>query len=224
MTLRKIRKEVSGAVRNKQRTRGKLLDCIGKILEEETFSGLTITTVYKKAKLNPKLVYLYFNDFDHLVETFISQRLQVFQSTMKERMESVTLRSQSDVLDMILLQVEDLYQDAPLKKLLHWALVEKRKKTLKALTHSFSEHFAQLFDRFTEVLPVDERQSMVAILDLLVSGSLFLFVHAAEGARFLTLDISDEGDRQRMYQAIRCMVARAGADTLMAIRKKGVVA
>ncbi|TDS13761.1 TetR/AcrR family transcriptional regulator [Sphingobacterium paludis] len=224
MSLKKVRKEVSGTVRNKQRTRGKLLECIGKILEEETFSGLTITAVYKKSRLNPKLVYLYFNDFDHLVETFVSQRLQAFHSRAKLRMELVCLDSQPDVLDAILQQVEELYTDEPLKRLLHWSLVEKRKKNLKMLTQSFSSYLNELFGHFTKALPAAERQSIIATLDLLVSGTLFLFVYAAEGARFLTLDISNEHDRLRLYNAVKRMVFSACDGQLVSMSKKGIVA
>ncbi|KGE14344.1 TetR/AcrR family transcriptional regulator [Sphingobacterium deserti] len=224
MALKRERKEVNGAVRNKQRTRGRLLACIGMILEEETYSGLSITAVFRKSKLNPKLVYLYFKDFEHLVESFVSQRLDLLRAKMESTIKVGSLANQEDVLDIILLQVDELYSDRTLKRLLHWGLVEKRQKFLKTLLRAYSGYLSTLFNYFTAALPLRQRKSMIATLDLLISGTLFLFVHAAEGSQFLTLDVSRSVDRDRLYQTIRRIVCSSDNYALRSNPKRGIVA
>ena len=224
MKLKKERKEVSGAVRNKQRTRGRLLACIGMILEEETYSGLTITAVFRKSRLNPKLVYLYFKDFEHLVESFVNQRLDMFRAKMDSVIEVGSLAGQQEVLEIILQQVDALYSDETLKKLLHWALVEKRKKFLKTFLNAYSEYLSELFRYCTASLPLVQRKSMIATLDLLISGALFLFVHAAEGSRFLTMDVSQKVDRDRLYLTIKRLIIHADDQVLSSSSKTDIFA
>jgi len=224
MTLKKERKEVNGVVRNRQRTKGRLLACIGLLLEEDTYAGLSITAVYRRSKLNPKLVYLYFKDFEHLVESFVEERLNLYRAKMEATINVSSLANQGDVLDVILGQVDDLYADRTLKRLLHWGLVEKRKRFLKALLKAYSTYFSTLFNHFTKALPVGQRKSMIATLDLLLSGMLFLFVHAAEGSQFLTLDVSRDVDRDRLFQTVRRIVCSSDHAALRRNAKRGVFA
>ena len=66
------RKVTDGPVRNKERTKENLISALGEILKKDGFSGLNISRVAEKAKVDRRLIYDYFGSLEGLVEEYLN--------------------------------------------------------------------------------------------------------------------------------------------------------
>src|SRR5690606_28110531 len=71
---KKTRKIVAGPIRDKERTKRRLIATVVKVLQKYTYAGLTITNIAKESGLNPQLIYLYFGNLDGLIEEYILEK------------------------------------------------------------------------------------------------------------------------------------------------------
>lgn len=207
MLFKKKIKEVSGSLRNKSRTRERIIVGIGQILEEDTFTGLSVTTVHKKLGVNPKLIYLYFENFDNLVNAFVQMRLAQLEIEAKAERSKYRVHEPDAMLEVILAQMEKFHEDGALKKLIHWSLAEKQHKLLKTFQESYMNHFRTLFRLFMRKKVMADRKRMVATLDVLLCGFFFLSMHSSTGGFFFGFNMSTETDRQRIFSKIRCILS-----------------
>lgn len=204
----KKRKEVAGPIRNKERTKTRLLDTIGQILAEETYSGLSISMICKKSGLNPKLVYLYFDGFDNLLETFLSRkleniRLQFLNETNQSKPDTHTER-----LEAVLSHLDNLQKDEVLKKMLHWAIVEKRNKYVKSLMAMYEQHFNTLLQNLLPKKSAAKSVELASLLAVVVSGLLYLSVHDNSSSSFLGLNVTKQEDQERISTTLRRIIQR----------------
>ena len=65
------RKVVQGPIRDKERTKQKLLNAVGKILKTEGYLGLKVSKISAVAGFDKKLIYTYFGSTDMVVYKFI---------------------------------------------------------------------------------------------------------------------------------------------------------
>src|ERR1700749_2997475 len=71
MLIHMIRKAVAGSIRNKERSKEKFLDAVGKILETKGYAGLKINDIAAKAGVDKKMIYTYFGGTDQLIDEYI---------------------------------------------------------------------------------------------------------------------------------------------------------
>ncbi|GHE39618.1 TetR/AcrR family transcriptional regulator [Sphingobacterium griseoflavum] len=219
---KKQRKEVSGPRRNKARTIERLLTGIGTILEEETFTGLSVTAIYKKLRVNPKLVYLYFDSFDKLVSAFVQRKLDAWELEVRMQQRKFAAEARSEVLDLMIVQLEKFQQDGALQKLIHWSLVEKQHKLLKTLQYSFVHYFRTLLRLFTRKLSTVERKRVAAALDIMLSGVLFLSFYNSDGRLFCGVQMVTDADRKRIYDTFRRIIlGEIQAEAAMKLKPQG---
>ncbi|WDF68380.1 TetR/AcrR family transcriptional regulator [Sphingobacterium oryzagri] len=204
----KKRKEVAGPIRNKERTKTRLLDTIGQILGEETYAGLSISMICKKSGLNPKLVYLYFGSFDNLLENFLSRKLEITRQQFLDEASHAKAKNTEDRLQSVLDHLDTLRKDEVLKKMLHWAIVEKRNKNVKSLMGMYEQHFNMLLE---DVLPKHagkESDAFASLLAVVVSGMLYLSIHDCETSSFIGLNMTKKEDQERVTTALRRIIER----------------
>lgn len=202
------RKEVAGPIRNKERTKNRLLDSIGQILAEETYSGLSISMICKKSGLNPKLVYLYFDGFDNLLESFLSRKLESVRVTFLEEAARLQKDEQGDILESIFIHLNNLQQDEILKKMLHWAIVEKKNKQVRMLMSMYDEHFKLLLESILPKKAGKDASEFASLLAVAISGMLYLSLHNASSSPFMGLNLTSEDDYGRLTNALRRMIER----------------
>lgn len=65
------RKVVKGPIRDKERTKKKLLAAVGKVLRVKGYSGLKVSRIATVAGFDKKLVYEYFGGVDKLIDEYI---------------------------------------------------------------------------------------------------------------------------------------------------------
>ena len=62
------------ATRNKEETKSKLVEAVGRIILREGFSSLGINTVAKEAGVDKVLIYRYFENLDGLLKTYVMSK------------------------------------------------------------------------------------------------------------------------------------------------------
>lgn len=67
-----MRKQVQGPIRNKQKTKEKILRAVGDILISKGFSHLKISNIAIEAHVDKKLIYEYFGNLDGLINVYLS--------------------------------------------------------------------------------------------------------------------------------------------------------
>ncbi|HIS34365.1 MAG TPA: TetR/AcrR family transcriptional regulator [Candidatus Avirikenella pullistercoris] len=59
--------------KDRENTEWRLLDAVGKIIEEEGFEGLKVNLVARKAGVSKMLIYRYFGSMDRLITAYVGQ-------------------------------------------------------------------------------------------------------------------------------------------------------
>ncbi|WP_222836515.1 TetR/AcrR family transcriptional regulator [Leadbetterella byssophila] len=67
----KQRKVHAGRQKNKERTKGRIIEAVGKVLENEGYANLNTVKIAKETGLDKKLIRAYFGDLEHLLEDYI---------------------------------------------------------------------------------------------------------------------------------------------------------
>ncbi|WP_028296167.1 TetR/AcrR family transcriptional regulator [Olivibacter sitiensis] len=204
------RKVYDGPIRNKERTKKKLLDAVGEILTEEGYVELGVNRVMKQAKLDKKLLYEYFGGIDGLITTYL--REQDYWLKYAERAKGVItgLPNQNikELTKSILKdQLDYLDDNREMQQIVRWQISEKT-EALQKICEEREAVGAKLFSLFEPNF--DGRNvDIEAEIAILVAGIYFLVLHAKVGnSLFCGIDLNEEDGKSRIHQALDNMVER----------------
>ena len=143
------RKIVQGPIRDKEKTKQKLLNAVGKILKTKGYSGLMVSKIAAVAGFDKKLIYEYFGSTDKLIDEYI--RSQDYWSRVDEKEIDVDLSDGGKELTkkVLLDQYESLRKNKELQKIIVWELSESR-LSLKKLFEQREEVGEGLFKNITD--------------------------------------------------------------------------
>ena len=215
------RKTVEGKFRNKQRTKQKLLAAVGKILRTKGHHALGVNKIAETAKVDKKLIYLYFGGVDKLVETYIKQQdywwqyeentTALIENNKKDFGEKLSTRLLTEQLDYF-------YHNKEMQKIILWEISEKN-RLMRQIADKREETGDQLFPLSDPVFkdsPVDFK----AIQAIQVAGIYYLVLHVmSNGSRFCGVDINNAIDRKRIAEAAEQIVKWSYAQAKKVRRK-----
>jgi AcrR family transcriptional regulator len=69
--MNKPRKKVTGEVRDREKTMLKLINAVGEIIKTEGYTALGVNNIARKAEVNKKLIYRYFDNVNSLIEIYV---------------------------------------------------------------------------------------------------------------------------------------------------------
>ncbi|KGE16009.1 TetR/AcrR family transcriptional regulator [Sphingobacterium deserti] len=208
--VKKLRKVVSGPIRDKEKTKRRLIATVGKVLQKYTYSGLTITNIAKESGLNPKLIYLYFGNLDGLIEEYIiekdfwSPKSRTQITELLEHPKPIGAEAMNEVFQ---LQFDAFLKDKAIQRIIHWEMGMKN-KLLRKVADDRENIGNQLLERidpsFNET-DIDIR----ATLALILGGIYYLTLHAKNnGSTIAGIDINEDEGRERIEQAIERLITR----------------
>ena len=204
----KLKKVPSGPVREKTRTINKLISSVGKVLQKNGYSGLTVGNIAKEAKVDKKLIYLYFGNVTTLIETFINQRDfwdRAEKGVLEETLNNSEPITQQQVTAFLLSQYERLYKDKLLQKMVLWELSEDLQvlgNVVGIREKISSELFKSLGEKF-ENDGIDVR----ALLALQIAGINHLVLDAKVSSNsFYGIDINTDEGKQRISNALKYLI------------------
>lgn len=204
----KSRKISSGPFRKKSRTMNKLILAVGEVIQEKGYSGLNISNISKKAGVDRKLVYTYFNSLDNLIETYIKQK-DYWSTKAKDTIEELSENPQrinADEISFLLRgQFESILSDKSLQKFIHWEIGEKNKilRKLSDNREDTGERLLRHLDSYFDPKDIDLR----AVLALQVGGLYYLALHAeTNGSTFCGIDITRDEGKERIKKALDILI------------------
>lgn len=196
------RKVVQGPIRDKEKTKQKLLAAVGKILRTKGYSGLKVSKIAAVAGFDKKLIYEYFGSTEKLIDEYI--RSQDYWSKMNQDNIHVDFSDGSKELSKvaILNQFEHIKKNKELQKIILWGLSES-KPILKKVADEREEMGEMLFTNIVDPHFKDKSTRYRAIAALLVSGAYYLNLYTAHNASiFCGIDLKSDEGRKEIEKAI----------------------
>lgn len=211
----KKRKRTSGLLRDKERTKQKMIQSVGKILLKKGYTGLNATAVSKEAGVDKSLVYSYFGSLDNLVETYILQRdflNAVAKDDLVVMLENTTAVPKEAIYGLLHNQLDTLLKDKVLQKIIHWELGEN--KTYLRNIADKREELGEAFFKVAEPTYDKANIDLRGILAVLISGVYYLVLHAkTNGSLFCGIDLNTPEGEQRIKDAITSIILMAHEKT-----------
>lgn len=207
----KNRKRTSGKLRDKERTKEKMIQAVGKVLLKKGYTGLNATTIAKEAGIDKSLVWTYFGSLDNLVEEYIDQR-DFWKFKAKESIENLTSVikevNEHDMAALLQFQYKALLEDEMLQRIMLWGISEK-KDFLRNLSNEREligeEIFKNIDPQFKDSI-IDIR----AILAIVLAGIYYLTLHGKTNTSlFCGIDLNTENGEQRINESISKIISMA---------------
>ncbi len=206
------RKISDGVFRNKERSKKKLLDAVGKILKTKGVSALKVNDIAAVAGLDKKLIYDYFGGTDKLIDEYIST--QDFWSNVKQEEAVPEFRDGGQAISkqLLLSQFDYVYKNRELQKIILWGLMENR-KSLKKLADNREKEGEVIFKNVCDPHFGAKAGRYRAITAMLVSGIYYLDIYATTNNNtFCGLDLKTEEGRKEVQEAISFIIDKAYSD------------
>lgn len=203
--MEKPRKRIAGAIRDKERTMLKLIAAVGEIIKSEGYTALGVNNIAKKAEVNKKLIYRYFdNNVNNLIETYV--KTKDYWIGLSGDMEKLMAESQIDngrpmVKTILKTHLSFFYTEEEMQKIVIWETSEKNKlmKEVGLKREAFGEEVFKLLLPHFDKTVIDFR----AIIALQVSGIIFMVLQAkASGNPFCGIDINNPIDMDRVLKSL----------------------
>lgn len=201
------RKVVDGPIRNKEKTKQKLLNAVGKILATKGYSELKVSKIATVAGLDKKLIYSYFGSTDKLIDEYIkSQDFWANVDDQEIMTSGFSDGGQEITTNMILQRYETLARNKEYQKIILWGISETR-PSLRKLADDREAVGNPLLDQVIDPLFKEKSKEYRAILAMLVSGAYYLNLHfAVNGSTFCGLDFNKEEDAKVLKDAIATII------------------
>lgn len=206
------RKSVAGNIRNRERSKEKFLDAVGKILRTKGHTALKITNIAATAGVDKKMIYTYFGGINGLIDDYI--RSQDYWSKMTiEEVEKIKPRlddgGKTFMEKMLLSQYDYVYKNKEAQKLLLWRLSESR-KSLKKLTDTQEENGEYIFKLMIDSYFDDRSEDFRAILAIMVSGLYYLNMYAEmNGSIFCGIDVNSLKGRDKIKSGVSFLLKQS---------------
>ncbi|SIS76421.1 transcriptional regulator, TetR family [Chryseobacterium piscicola] len=199
------RKVVQGPIRDKEKTKQKLLGAVGKILKTKGYSGLMVSKIAAVAGYDKKLIYEYFGSTDKLIDEYIKS--QDYWSNFSGENDVDLSDGGKKLSKMAMLsQFENLKKNKELQKILVWELSESR-PVLKKILEEREIIGEELFKNITDPHFGDDSRSYRAMTALMIAGIYHLNLYTAHnGSTFCGIDLKSESGRKEIEAAIEEMV------------------
>jgi AcrR family transcriptional regulator len=190
--------------RNKEDTKSRILQAVGKLLAESGFNSLGINAIAKEAGVDKVLIYRYFTDLPTLLQTFGREGNYLSGITIPPELENS--ESLADGLVNWLMYFQKELEERPItQEIIRWELVEGNEltKELRDIRRDVAtERLKFLSDKFG--LPEDK--DTVAIMSILGSAIIYLQLRSKISPTFSGLDFSTVEGWGRIDAAISTII------------------
>lgn len=204
----KERKVTSGLLRDKARTKARMVASVGKVIQKKGYAGLNLTNVATECGVDVKLIRNYFGNLDNLVEEYISQRdfwKHVAKDNINSMVSSPGIIGSEEITDLLQNQFNTLLKDKILQSIIHWELGEQNK-----LLRKIADQREMIGEKlFSKIEPSFKNAgvNIRAVLAILIGGVYYLSLHGKNnGSLFCGIDINTTNGEKQIDDAIRYLV------------------
>ena len=198
------RKKYKGEINDKERSKKKLINAVGKVLKSKGYVGLTATNIAKAAGLSRRLITIYFESVDDLVETYVRNKdywIAASGNTGQIIEENKGQDTKRIIESLLQNQLSYFYNNAEMQKLILWE-ISKKTKIMQEVCEDRERLGSKIFELTDKELKgkdIDIR----AVSALLVAGVYYMVLHAkSTDTLFCEIDINTPKGMDRIKNAI----------------------
>lgn len=194
-------------IRDKERTKGKILAAVGEIIEQHGIEKVGVNLVARTAGKNKLLIYRYFDSVDGLIQEYIKKSgLQVFasggQAINSDTNDSEVQISARDLSGLMLVMLHDIRNNKQMRNLLRWEM-----QSGKSL---LSDEHNQVTERILEkTRKLPGNQDLGALFAILTSGIYYLAIVSDQQDKIIDVDLHSEQGWKRIENVIERIIAGA---------------
>ncbi|NQX43166.1 TetR/AcrR family transcriptional regulator [Pedobacter steynii] len=209
-----IRKTTSGPIRDKERTKLKLLSAVGSILKKDGFTGLNVSNVAKKANVHRKLIYDYFGGMENLVKEYLNSK-DYFKVSLSQ-VDEIIEASKEDfgrqmAYTLLENQFDSLMENDEMRRIINWGLSENL-KPLVELNQERERLGEEFFSRITDDYFKDKDKNFRAIEGILVGAIYYITLQAKmSGETMCGIDVNTMEGKLEIKKALKQIVEWAYA-------------
>ncbi|WP_286779167.1 MULTISPECIES: TetR/AcrR family transcriptional regulator [Sphingobacterium] len=211
---KKERKVTSGPIRDKERTKARMIAAVGKVIQKKGYHALNGPNIALECGLNKALIWNYFGGLDQLVEAYLTQKdfWQIGDKGVLEQMitnpGSISI---SLIEELLKSQFNTFLKDKTKQKVIHWGLGEKT-KALKNIADRRELLGEELFKHVDSKFENSEND-LRATLAILVSSIYYLSLQAkSTGSTFCGIDVNNEAGKERIQKTMRKILEQTFSD------------
>ncbi|MFT3903250.1 MAG: TetR/AcrR family transcriptional regulator [Niabella sp.] len=188
--------------RNKEKTKQKLINAVGKVLRKEGFQGVGVNKVADTAGVGKKLIYDYFQDMNGLIKAYLNQ--VDFWNQKQEGLQDEALGhiSKDDIFSLLKDDFEYLNKSVEMQKIILWGISEKNKTINKLVEQreEFGEKVFAITDKDFKGSSVDFR----AVNAIFVGAIYYMVLHAkTNDATMCGIDFNTGEGRKRIFDTMK---------------------
>ncbi|MBB1642387.1 MULTISPECIES: TetR/AcrR family transcriptional regulator [Sphingobacterium] len=211
---KKERKVTSGPIRDKERTKARMIAAVGKVIQKKGYHALNGPNIALECGLNKALIWNYFGGLDQLVEAYLTQK-DFWQIGDKGVLEQMITNpgsiSVSLIEELLNSQFNTFLKDKTKQKVIHWGLGEKT-KALKNIADRRELLGEELFKHVDSKFENSEND-LRATLAILVSSIYYLSLQAkSTGSTFCGIDVNTEAGKERIQKTMRKILEQTFSD------------
>ncbi|WP_293306576.1 TetR/AcrR family transcriptional regulator [Pedobacter sp. UBA5917] len=202
------RKITDGPLRNKERTKQKLIDSLGIILTESGFAGLNVMQVAAKANVDRKLVYKYFGGLEGLVKEYLFTK--DYWRFSEEQTQYVIEQNKADAgqkmaYQLLIDQLDALMGSEEMRKIITWGISEDF-EPLKELNRQREEVGEKLFASVYDDHFKGKDKNLRAIEAILISGIYYLSLYSQNNGTFCGIDVKGEEGQAEIKKSLKQII------------------
>ena len=206
------KKSAGGRIRNKERSKKKFLEAVGKILKTKGHTALKINDIAAIAGVDKKMIYTYFEGMDGLMDEYI-QSQNCWEELTTPELGEINPKTDDGgkafIEEMLISQFDNAHDNREMQKLILWRLSEPRKSLIK-LTSQQEENREYLFKLMIDSHFRDYAQKFRSIIAVMLSGLYYLNMYASvNGSIFCGVDINCPADREKIKKAISFLLEKS---------------
>jgi len=203
------KKRYQGPSNDKERSMQKLIDAVGIIVKTKGYTGLTATNIAKAAGLSRRLITIYFESVDNLIETYIRGKdyWVAASGNAGELMEKNKGADTREILEALLInQLEYFSKEEEMQKIVLWQISQRSNIMFEVAEEreKLGAIFFEMADPFFQKTDVDLR----AVAGLLVAGIYYMVLHAkSNDSLFCQIDVNTSEGLARIKKTIGVILA-----------------
>lgn len=203
------RKKYKGEINDKERSKQKLINAVGKVLKTKGYTGLTATNIAKTAGLSRRLITMYFDSLNNLIETYVRSKDYWTEASgnISRTIEEQESPSAKETIDYLLQnQLDYFYNSTEMQKFILWEISAKS-KIMYEVCEERERLGAKIFDLADKEF---KDKDMRAVSALLVAGIYYMVLHSkSTDTLFCGIDINDSEGMKRIKNAIHLILEKA---------------
>lgn len=205
------RKIYQGTINNKERSKQKLINAVGKVLKTKGYTGLSASNIAKTAGLSRRLITMYFDSVDDLIETYVRDK-DFWSIAAAKTGEMITMTGGKDTKKIInyLLQnqIDNFYTNPEMQKLILWEISTKSKIMYEVCEER--ERLGSKVFELTDSELCNRDIDIRAVTALLVAGVYYMVLHSqSTNTTFCEIDINEPEGLERIKNAISLILDNA---------------